>query len=398
MSAPTVILSAHALVGCRPDLSPRDRRAALKALPPSVKLGRIPGPVPARCPRLADFLPRAGAWRPPATSSYAAKAAKSIADPFGNLTRGCCVISDRAHSVGLWTANDADSGGEVIASEDEVYREYERICGPGDNGCYITRVLDVAQRDGLKFGGRVHKIAGYVAIDHTDRAQVQAAQHLFGAVCVGFMFRRAWSSQAVWDVSGSQVVGGHDVGGCGYTADGLEVMSWGRIYRMTWRLVASADVGEMYAVLSPDWSNADGIAPSGLDVAGLTRALAELGAGVLPDPTPPTPPTPPRRRVTVSGIGQLVAREPGGPLDRIIWEGAVDEDDAPPPDSVTIQCGKAITATGVAALLFPVMGCDCVTDGPTLTLHRRGLTPEQWAQLIELITALVMWLVNNSGK
>ena len=54
-------------------------------------------------------------------------------------------------------------------------------------------------------------------------------------------------------------------------------------------------VTECYAVLSPDWYNADGLAPSGFDVAGLRAALAALGGGRLPDgPTPPPvdPPAP----------------------------------------------------------------------------------------------------------
>jgi hypothetical protein len=64
------------------------------------------------------------------------------------------------------------------------------------------------------------------------------------------------------------------------THPGLEVVSWGTVFSMTWRYLAAyanAQVGgQGFAILSPDWIKADGLAVPGFNVAALQADLALL--------------------------------------------------------------------------------------------------------------------------
>ena len=391
MGSEVVRLTGDAAMGLFPAGGDRQLRRSLLTLPQAVRLGRIPAPCPPGVPRLADFLAADSEWQPPAASDWSAKAVASIARMYANDRLGCCVISARAHNLGVWTANDSDSPGEVMPTDAEVVSEYRRICGPGDNGCVITRVLDEGVRNGFRFAGGTRRLGGYVAV-HTTRPQlIRAALHLFGALTVGFYFRSAWQSQSTWAPSSSPIVGGHDVGVVGYDEQGLIVMSWGRLYRMTWELVATSDVDEMYAILSPDWTGSDKLAPSGVNVDALVTALGKIGGGVMPDgPTPPPPPKPPQP-TTFHGVGKLVASEPGGPLDRVIFDGQLgndldDDDDGKPEVKQTdFDCRTRAAAVVVSGALFPLPGIQVFRTDSVVTVVPKGISPEGWAAIIQII-------------
>src|SRR5207248_687488 len=94
---------------------------------------------------------------PPASCDYYTKAAPSVSRMYRNNVKGCCVISGKFHLLGIWTANDTDSPGVALATDTEVDSQYARICGPGDNGCYIPAVLDWFKKNGLVLGGKTYK-------------------------------------------------------------------------------------------------------------------------------------------------------------------------------------------------------------------------------------------------
>ena len=58
-------------------------------------------------------------------------------------------------------------------------------------------------------------------------------------------------------------------------SDGLTCITWGVKKRMTWAFFAQY-CDEAYAPLSRDWVNAQGIDPSGVDLASLTADLHQL--------------------------------------------------------------------------------------------------------------------------
>lgn len=265
----------------------------------SVKLGRVrPVSLPP-VPRLAAYLNYAKAtMAPPKKVDYASKAHASLQRMYANDQYGNCVIAGKAHSVGVWSANDV--GAPILATDDEVLREYFRICGPGDNGCIITHVLDVMRSRGLTLGGAPRKIDGYVAVNPSDKLQVQIALYLFGSLCLGVNLPSAWTcTDCDWLPTDSRIIGGHDVSAVGYDERGVQVSTWGGIATITWEAFTSSRwVEECYAMLSPDWYNADELGPHGINVAALKLDIEKLQNGETPtlpdDPTPPPPaPAPP---------------------------------------------------------------------------------------------------------
>jgi hypothetical protein len=194
---------------------------------------------------------------------------------------GCCVISGKYHAVGVWTANDTPK--VIEGTDQEVYDAYQTICGPGDNGCLIDRVLLYMQKTGLLFNGIRHKIDGFVMGNWTNKLEVMTGEYIFGACSIGFNLPESWTNSAIWDVTNSRIVGGHDVTIVGYNADGVQVSSWGRVYTITWRAFTSRMyIEELYYILSPDWTNSDKLAPNGIDAQRLAAHLKIIGGGGIP--------------------------------------------------------------------------------------------------------------------
>jgi hypothetical protein len=287
---PTVMLTGPAVHGLVTD---RLHMRAVADLPVEVKLGcqLRPGRHMAAV-QLEHFVTSLKAV-PPSTN-WRKKAAASLARMYRNNVQGCCVISGKAHKLGLVSANDADSGGEVQATDAEIDRYYAMWkAGRGDSGCVISDVLDHMRNEGMTLGGKTYKIDGYVAVNNRNVELAKAAIVIFGSLTLGLDLPGAWTNSDVWDVTGTRSVGGHDVEAVDYDDQFLYIASWGRVYRMTWAAFTSSRyVTECYATLAPLWYGTDKLAPSGFDVARLQQALQLLGGGTVPDVDPPTP-TPP---------------------------------------------------------------------------------------------------------
>lgn len=311
MSVPSVILTGEAVKGL---VVSEEQQLALMGLPTQVRLGRKTPVARPQAPRLSQYVNRLRGVPIPASCDWYTKAAASIARMYLNDRYGDCVIASVMHRLGVWSANDPDSspGGVVLATDDEVYQQYQGICGPGDNGCMIADVLDWGRQKGWVAGGQKYFIDGYVQVDWRSKEMVQVALVLFGCVCLGINLPSAWTSAAVWDVTNTRIVGGHDVSGCGYgkvpaqivssNAEGVVIMSWGRLYLITWAAFNSTRwIEECYAMVpSFLWTGADKRNPGNVDLETLKADLQKIGGGnlpPLPDPNPPTPtppdPTPP---------------------------------------------------------------------------------------------------------
>lgn len=299
-SKQSVMLTGSARHGVGPHV------AELAPLPLTVRLGRVrPAALPS-VPRLgAYFDPALMAVAPPASTNRRDKAAASLARMYRNDVEGDCVIAGKLHAMGLWSAADADSPGEVIATDQEAHSQYVRICGPGDRGCVITQVLDVFRARGLTAGGRTYKIDGYVAVDHADALLVKVALVLFGTLSIGINLPEAWTQEAVWDATTTRIVGGHDVTCVDYDDRGVYVASWGRVYLITWRAFTDPRwVEEAYCMLAPLWYGDDRVAPSGVDVGALRADLDKLSHGLMPDLPDVRPPVERPQIQTLVGLDQ----------------------------------------------------------------------------------------------
>ncbi len=271
---------------------------------------------------------------PPAVVDYSAKAMASLSRMYRNDVEGDCVIAGKLHQLGLWSGNDADSGGIVLATDAEAHAQYVGICGPGDRGCSITAVLNYQKANGLVAGGKAYKIDGYVSVDWRNKLEVQVALYLFGSLSFGVNLPQAWADSpegGLWDVTNTQIVGGHDVSAVGYNATGVVIATWGGLRTITWAAMASSRwLEECYAVLAPLWYGSDKVAPCGVNAAKLAADLQLLGGGTIPPidpepipvppvpPTPPVPPLPPVPVPSVLGWDEVIYRKGGVQVGRYV--------------------------------------------------------------------------------
>ncbi len=155
----------------------------------------------------------------PEKLDYYSKAGTSINRMYLNDTYGCCVISDHAHQLGVWSANDSDSGGVVLANDSEIRQQYFGVCGPNDQGCYIPNVLDHIVANGFTAGGKTYGLDGYVSVDWANQDLVKAAMYLFGSLKIGFLYQR-YGPDEPWPATGKA-----HTWACGYC--GFKPDCWG---------------------------------------------------------------------------------------------------------------------------------------------------------------------------
>jgi uncharacterized protein YkwD len=308
MAVPRVTLQADAVVGLQFDSVSRHM---LAALPQEVALGRK-APHPGRKHlQLEHYHDKV--TQPPPSINRRDKASASLARMYRNDVKGCCVISGKGHGLGVVSANDSDSGGVVLATDQEIDDQYYGVCGPNDEGCVITDVLDYMMKSGFMAGGRRYFIDGYVAADWTNQLLVKLGLYEFGCGTFGINLPSAWTQNAVWDVTNTRVVGGHDVTPIDYDETGVYVSSWGRIYRMTWQAVLSRRwVEELYFPVYQSWYNKDQVTPTGTNAAKLKADLQVIRSGGFPEigpispPPPKPPPSPPSPPVAPTLIDRLL--------------------------------------------------------------------------------------------
>ena len=261
------------------------------------KLGRLAPKHKPVCLKLKNYLSPNVTPKP--AVDYTTKAMPCITQMYANDKYGDCGVAGAAHLLGLWSYND---NAPVLASVDEVLSVYFSITGGADSGIVLTDLLDKWQNEGLVFGGKLTKIAGRVAIDNTNKTEVMIALDLFGGLYLGAMIPESWVQSpngGTWSADYSPPVGGHCIGGGKYDQSGLWVMTWAGLRFVPWEVFTSTQwFDEVYAILSPNWTNADNLSPGGVDVATLQADLTKLQQGILPDPNPapasppPTPPAP----------------------------------------------------------------------------------------------------------
>jgi hypothetical protein len=244
-----------------------------KTVPASQRFGKLaPSGVG---PQLEDFLDFASLPAPAVDWTTKARPDWGM---MLNDRLGDCTCAGVGHAVQLFTSNTRAA--EVTPLTSAVLKLYEAVSGydpytgANDNGAYCTAVLERWRTVGL--GPAHHKNVAWAKFDYRDITKTQQVIATFGLAYVGVKVPQAWESGPdVWDVSDTPIVGGHCVILVGYTATGPLLVSWGRVYQMTWNAWTTyAD--EAYAVVSSEWVASNGLSPSGLDLAGLLSELRQL--------------------------------------------------------------------------------------------------------------------------
>ncbi len=244
------------------------------------KLGKLAPKPNSKTLKFSKYLKADALPAPPTKVFWEYKIPAPTWGMFGNDTVGDCTCAAMAHMLMNWTAH---TGSIVIPTDADVLKAYSAISGydpvsgANDNGAAMTDVLAYWQSTGLAG----HKIDGWVQIDHTNYKQVQQAIYLFGGLDIGVQFPNSAMDQTnagkTWDVlpNDGGIDGGHCVCNFGYGAAGTTAVTWGQLQPMTWKWW-KAYVDEAYAVVSLNWLDASGIAPSHLDVATLRADLQAL--------------------------------------------------------------------------------------------------------------------------
>jgi hypothetical protein len=256
----------------------------------TVKMGRR-RPV-ARGPRLffRNYLRLPAA--PPPTADYSRAASPVLGDIYLNDQLGDCVIAGGYHVVGVETGNAGDLFG---ASDDQIIADYGAIGGyvPGDpstdNGCDEATALNYWTEQGFADGT---KLVGWLAVDPTNKQEMQSALYLFENLFFGMELPDAWINPAPagsgfrWDVAGpSDPNNGHCVIGVGYGAGGVTIDTWGLLGTLTYGAIAqycaAANNGELYVMLTPDQlAKGQSKAPNGVDWSELISDFKSMGGNV----------------------------------------------------------------------------------------------------------------------
>lgn len=216
---------------------------------------------------------------------------------YGNDTIGDCTCAAVGHLIQGWTQYAAGTAVEIPDSA--VLGLYETVTGYNpadpstDQGAYIQDILAYWRKNGVSG----HAITAYASVKVSNMTRIKQAIDLFGAVNIGFNFPASAMTQfnqgKPWDVvRGSRLEGGHCVTVVGYKANGnLVCITWGAVQEMTpafW----SKYVDEAWVIITPDWIEANGSTPLGIDLYSLGQDFSALTGSPNPIPQPAPQPTP----------------------------------------------------------------------------------------------------------
>lgn len=206
---------------------------------------------------------------------------------YGNDVLGDCTIAAVGHQIEQWSLY---AGAPFLPTEASILSAYEAVGGyvPGDpttdNGCVILDVLNYWRKTGIAG----HKILAYVKLDTTNLDAIREAIYLFGNVYMGVQLPLSAQGAGDWTVppGGDETNfgtpgswGGHAIPIVAMSPETLTVVTWGMTLKMSHNFFRDY-CDEAYAVLSQDWIDARGLAPSQFDLAQLQADLLAVTGGV----------------------------------------------------------------------------------------------------------------------
>jgi hypothetical protein len=206
-----------------------------------------------------------------------------------------CTCAAFYHALQVWSFN---VGGRSVAdivtgSDTNVTRLYTLACGydpkqPGEGpGGKGQQVLKYLLNHGAPTGQRRrNQILAYIEVDPRQVDDVKRAINDCGLVYVGFHVPKDLGPQnphlpKVWEVDprNRKIIGSHAVILPGYDKDTLDVISWGRFYKMTWAFFGKY-VDEVYAIADLAWIASTGTTPGGLTLQELEIQMQALRENV----------------------------------------------------------------------------------------------------------------------
>lgn len=202
---------------------------------------------------------------------------------FLNDQLGDCTCAAFYHALQIWSLGAKRP--EMTESDSSVLSLYEKATGYNpddpstDQGGVEQNVLTYVLHSGAPVdGGSVHKISAFYEVDPRNTSDVKQTIYECGLAYIGFdvpqnLMPENGETPSLWTVEpGQQIIGGHAIILTGYDSQGLDLISWGAKYRMTWAFFAKY-VDEVYAIVDPEWIKATGQTPCGMTLAQLEQLM-----------------------------------------------------------------------------------------------------------------------------
>jgi hypothetical protein len=271
--------------------------------------GRLPAHPEADAPRLklAPFL--RGLAAPPAQVDWYSAAPDwpmYLNDQIGDCTEA--MVGHEIENASLY-----GYGSAIEIGDNDVLAAYERVSGynPADPSTDQGAVLQDVYNDWRKNGVGGHRNLVFAQVNHERLDEVKQAVAAFGAVGLGIVVSQDmmddFNAEEPWARSTGAQLGGHAVPIVGYDAKYVYVVTWGQVQRMTWPCLVAVTEEAWVAVL-PEWFDAAGHDPEGIDLHGLGEAFHELTGEANPFPAPGPAPVPPGPVVTADQVLAASAR------------------------------------------------------------------------------------------
>lgn len=214
---------------------------------------------------------------------------------FGNDKVGDCAFATVGNTVKLWTAN---AGQEIDLTDQDIVGAYSSVTGytpsdpSTDRGTVWLDLMKVWRADGVAG----HSIDAFALAAHQEPwmfrrpvnnpaliNRIKQVIFLFGAAPLGVQLPLSWQGAYQWTVSNLNGAnqpgswGGHAIPAVAYNAQGVMVVSWGRLYFMSWTALCSY-LDEAWLAVSCDWVDANGLAPNHFNLDQLTADVQLLQA------------------------------------------------------------------------------------------------------------------------
>lgn len=269
---------------------PDEPRVAAKR--PKFKMGRLPRRRDPRVPQLSRMQTPQTVAMPPRAVHWGAGLPKNLG-MMGNDVYGDCTIAAYYHAIQLWSSHCNRDGLTITEPDADVLALYSAACGyvpgdpatdqGGDEQTVLTYLSKVGAPTGPK-GATHHRLAAFVEVNPANLDDVKRSIAACGLVYIGFnvpAYLMAAAPPPFWmldDTGDNSIVGGHAIILTGYDDGGLDLISWGQAFRMTWKFFQRF-VDEVYALVDYDWVNTKGMTPAGIPLHALEAAMTALRFG-----------------------------------------------------------------------------------------------------------------------
>jgi len=243
-----------------------------------MRLGRTPKRDDPRSLKLETLLPKA-IPQPPAAVDVSTGVTKW--PMYANDHLGDCTCAALGHMLEIWTEQATNS--PRILTDAQVIALYNLVNNGQDKG---ANMLDVLHQMRVGAGLAGDKVFAYASVDTKRTDLVKAGAWLFTGLYIGIQMPVSAQTQTgpstSWDVAtgpdgqaGSW--GGHAVNVVAFDGNGLTVVTWGALQKMTWGFW-NAYVDEAWALIPVDYEHLKGVLQAnGFDFAQLQQYLQTVG-------------------------------------------------------------------------------------------------------------------------